>query len=154
MVDARYEDMGSGPLNLGAEDPDDLEVISALCQDAVIKSNEIEFSTKRRQMALLLQRFRWEDEGVSPPERVQSVFYITQVQAVKSKGIDRAAENQTLSLLSVEFAQTQTPSGVLTLHFSGGAALRLEVEALELQLRDVTRPYLAVTGKKPRHELD
>ena len=42
-----------------------------------------------------------------------------------------------LNLLDIEFAETNAPSGVVTINFSGGAALRLEVECLEAELADL-----------------
>ena len=58
-----------------------------------------------------------------------------------------------LQLLALSFDALDEVSGWLRLHLSGGADLRLQVEALDVSLRDVTRPYLAPTGKKPSHDL-
>ena len=48
-----------------------------------------------------------------------------------------AGKDAVLNLLAVEFAETEAPAGVVTLIFSGGAALRLEVECLEAELADL-----------------
>jgi hypothetical protein len=55
----------------------------------------------------------------------------------KCRNVDQAAKDGVLNLLAVEFAETEAPSGVVTLTFSGGAALRLEVECLEAELADL-----------------
>ncbi len=65
MTDARFEDGGERPLNLGAQDADDLGVISALVQDAVFPITEMSFRRGKRQFALLLNRFRWEDRDAA-----------------------------------------------------------------------------------------
>ena len=42
-----------------------------------------------------------------------------------------------LNLLAVEFSEDDAPAGVVTLIFSGGGMLRLEVECLEAELADL-----------------
>ncbi len=149
--DARFEDAGPKPVNLGAMDADDLSVISALVQDSVLPTAEMKFDRGAGRFALLLNRFRWEDKSAPRPERVQSVLAFETVRAVSSQGIDRSDKDTVLSLLSVEFSETEAPSGHITLHFAGDGALRLSVEAIEANLRDVTRPYYAPSGKVPDH---
>ncbi|MEC9197916.1 MAG: DUF2948 family protein [Pseudomonadota bacterium] len=149
--DARFEDASPKPLNLGAMDAEDLAVISALAQDAVLPVSELRFEKGAGRFALLLNRFRWEDKTAARPERVQSVLVFEHVQGVASQGIDRSDKDQVLSLLSVEFAETDAPSGHVVLNFAGDGAMRLSVEAIEATLRDVTRPYYAPSGKVPDH---
>lgn len=149
--DARFEDASPKPLNLGAMDAEDLAVISALAQDAVLPVSELRFEKGAGRFALLLNRFRWEDKTAARPERVQSVLVFENVQGVASQGIDRSDKDQVLSLLSVEFAEIDAPSGHVVLNFAGDGAMRLSVEAIEATLRDVTRPYYAPSGKVPDH---
>ena len=61
MTDARFEDGREAPLNLGAVDADDLQVIASLTQDAVLPATEMQWDSKNRRFALLLNRFRWEE---------------------------------------------------------------------------------------------
>ena len=156
MTDARFEDIGAGPINIGALDDEDLSVLSALCQDSVIKIGDIAWRKSARTVALLLQRFRWE-ENTPEAERVQSMLVIDQALAMAAQGIDPQDKDGVLSLLSVEFEtpdeDESDPSGDVLLKFSGDATLRIHVEALELRLRDVTRPYGAVSQKRPNHSL-
>ena len=65
-------------------------------------------------------------------------------------GIDRASDT-VLSLLTVEWEPGEDGTGALVLRFAGDGALRLEVETLSAQLRDVTKPYLAPSGHVPEH---
>ena len=67
-------------------------------------------------------------------------------------------KDKVLNLLAVEFETTDTPAGVVTLVFSGGPALRLEVECLEVELVDLgpakvaeTRPANPAEAPDARH---
>lgn len=154
MADARFEDGGEAPLYLGAETPEDLGVISALVQDAVFPISEMTY--RHRRFALLVNRFRWEDREAAlaarrPFERVQSVLAIDGVLAVKTHGIDRHETGTVLSLLAIEFQPGADGAGRLVLVLAGDGAVALEVEALDVTLRDVTRPYVALAGRAPDH---
>lgn len=151
--DASFEDGRDAPLNLAAFEVEDVPVLSALCQDAVFPITEMSWGRKSRRFALLLNRFRWEDPGSAKtrPERVQSLLVVEQVLAVSSQGIDRSDADVILSLLAVTFESGDDGAGHVLLTLAGDGALRLEVEALEMTLKDVTRPYKAPSGKVPDH---
>ena len=151
--DARFEDGREAPLNLGVFEPEDLGVVSSLVQDAVFPITEMTWRAKQRQFALLINRFRWEDEGRArhTPERVQSLLVFQNVLGVASQGIDRNDTDLVLSLLSLRFEPGEDAQGIVALTLAGDGAIRLKVEALEAQLRDVTRPYAAVSGSAPDH---
>lgn len=151
--DASFEDGQERPLNLGALDAEDLKVISSLTQDAVFPASEMRWHRKGARFALLLNRMRWEDPGRTrhAPERVQSVLMFNTVQSVASQGVPKGDADTILSLLSITFEQTQAPSGHVTLTLAGDGALRLQVEALEVSLKDVTKPYTALSRKTPAH---
>ena len=151
--DATFEDGREAPLNLGAFDPDDLQVISSLTQDAVFPSSEMSWQAGQRRFAILLNRFRWEDQGRArhAPERVQSVLVVDNVLKVASQGIERSDADTILSLLSISFHPGEEGSGHVLLTLAGDGALRLEVEALEVTLKDVTRTYVAPSRKTPDH---
>ncbi|CAN1509953.1 Protein of unknown function DUF2948 [Paracoccaceae bacterium] len=156
MTDARFQDGGEGPLRLVAQDAEDLKVISTLVQDAVLPVTEMSHDPKRRRFALMLNRFRWEDrtqaEAVGRAyERVRSVLVIDDVLRVQSQGFDRGDKDLVLSLLSLDFAPGADGTGRLTLTLAGDGAIALDVEALEVRLDDVTRPYRAPSGKMPHH---
>lgn len=152
MTDARFEDAGGAPLNLGAMDPEDLQVLSALLQDAVLTVGDIAWQKRHRRLTLLVNRLRREDgQHVQPPERVRTLVAVENVQDVSSQGVARDDRGMVLSLLSVDFEPGEEGSGFVVFTLAGDGALRARVEALELRLRDVTRPYRAVSGKVPDH---
>ena len=148
--DARFEDADEAPLRLRAFDADDLRVISALVQDAVFPGNEMVWQPRKRRFALLLNRFRWEDRRQGA-ERVQSVLAVEDVASVRTQGVTRDADT-VYSLLSADFAPGADGTGTLTLILAGDGAIELPVEALEVTLKDVTRPYLAPSRRMPAHE--
>lgn len=156
MADAQFEDGGEAPLWLGAADGDDLKVIAALAQDAVFPITDMTFARPRREFALLVNRFRWEDREAATRagrsvERVRSMLLIRDVLAVRTHGIDRRDGDMVLSLLDIAFEPGTDGTGRLLLTLAGDGALALEVESLDVTLRDVTRPYLAPSRKTPDH---
>jgi hypothetical protein len=153
MTDARFEDAREAPLHLGALDAEDLEVLASLTQDAVFPATEMQWDRKHRRFALLLNRFRWEEgpARTASPERVQSVLAFETVTGVATNGVDRQDRDTVLSLLSINFEETETPSGFIILTLAGDGAIRLKIEAIEATLKDVTKPYLAPSKKTPHH---
>jgi Protein of unknown function (DUF2948) len=154
MSDARFEDGGEVPLALRALDGDDLKVISSLAQDAIFPITEMTWDRRHRRFALLVNRFRWEDgarAGGQKPERVQSVLVIEDAMAVASQGIDLSDSETVLSLLAIEWMPGPDGTGRLSLVLAGDGAVAVDVECLEVTLRDVTRPYYAPSGKVPGH---
>lgn len=154
--DARFEDGREAPLRLRALDIDDLAVIAALVQDAVFPASEMRWDSKTRRFALLLNRFRWEDAPNATRrkrgfERVQAVLAFEDVMRVQSQGVDKSDPDLVFSLLSIAFQPGEDGAGRIELMLAGDGTIALEVEALEVILRDVTRPYVAPSGKAPSH---
>ena len=154
--DAKFEDGGSKALRLKAEDGDDLQVISTLIQDAVFPASEIIWQAGKRRVALLINRFRWEDQSAARQrkrafERVQSVLAFDDVASVSSQGINRGDPDTVLSLLSVGWEAGEDGMGKLSLTLAGDGAIALQVECINVTLQDVTQNYIAPSGKAPNH---
>ncbi|AJE46135.1 DUF2948 family protein [Celeribacter indicus] len=159
VEDARFEDGGDRPLRLKALDAEDLTVLSALCQDAVVPMGEISFKASERRFAMLINRFRWEDLEAAerrgrPVERVQAVLCFDDVTAARSLDVPSGDKDIVLSILSVAFLPTDDGMGRIEITLAGDGVIALEVEALDVTLRDVTRPYLAPSRHRPAHDLD
>ncbi|MFT3690035.1 DUF2948 family protein [Paenirhodobacter sp.] len=156
MADARFEDGGEGPLTLRAETPEDLAVIATLVQDAVLTLGDVAWDAKARRLAFLLNRFRWEDKAAAeaenrPYERVRSLLVISDVTRVASQGIDRNDRDTVISLLDLHWTPGADGTGALELALAGDGAISVSAECLSVDLRDVTRPYRAVSGAAPHH---
>jgi hypothetical protein len=159
--DARYEEVppADRPLRLRAESAEDLAVISALLQDAVGRTGEIAWARERRRLVLMLNRFRWEDRERAaragrPPERVRAALVIEGVERVRARGLAPEDPETVVALLSVGFRTAEDPedpAGIVTLAFSGDGDLAVHVEALEVRLEDVTRPWVAPSRRTPAH---
>lgn len=159
MADARFEDGAERPLKLVAMDAEGLQVIAALAQDAVITGADMSWDRRRRQFGLLLNRFRWEDREAAQTEgrafeRVRAALVFDGVLSVQTMGIQPGEADTVLSLLSIEYSPLDEVAGTVTLVLAGDGAIRLQVESLEVALRDVTRPYRAVSGRAPDHGQD
>ncbi len=154
--DARFEDGREAPLRLKALDAEDLAVIAALVQDAVFPAAEMKWDHKARRFAILLNRFRWEDAPNAQArkrsyERVQAVLAVEDVMKVQSQGVDKSDPDMVFSLLDLAFSPGEDGAGRLELTLAGDGVIALEVEALEVILQDVTRPYVAPSNKAPSH---
>ncbi len=147
-------------LKLLALDSDDLSVISAYTQDAILRVSDMGFSKSDNRFVLLLNRYVWEtdkkqkrkkDKG----QRRRSALRFDFVQHVQAKGFDLKAVDGVLELLSIEFRKTpdseNDPSGIITLNFAGGATLRLEVECLEARIHDLGAAWRA--SARPNHDI-
>jgi hypothetical protein len=154
--DATFEDGREAPVNLGAQDAEDLQVISALAQDAVLPATEMAWRPRDRRLALLVNRLRREDVDAARArgraiERVRSLLVIDNVLAVSSQGFDRRDGDLVLQILTVDFEPGEDGAGDVLLTLAGDGAIRARVEALEVTLKDVTRPYRAPSGHVPDH---
>lgn len=149
--DARFEDGGAQALRLKALDAEDLQVVSALAQDAVFPASEMRWTPADRRFAVLLNRFRWEDKAANPPERAQAVLVIEDVMGVKSQGVPKGEADTILSLLSITFEAGEDGTGRIILTLAGDGAIACDVEALEVVLKDVTQAYVAPSRKAPTH---
>jgi len=140
-------------LKLVALDKDDIEVISAHVQDALVRVADIFWQRREHRFVMALKRFDWMNavdpsvlkDGNSPDyRRCRTALRFERVTACKCRNLDQANKDATLNLLAVEFDARNGPSGAITLTFSGGGAIRLDVECLEAELADLGEVYAAV----------
>lgn len=156
MADARFEDGAEQSLSLKAETPEDLPVLSALVQDAVLPVEELRWNRRARRLELLINRFRWEDRIAAekagrPYERARALLVIGGVTALSSQGFDRSAKDLVLSLLTMDWAPGDDGAGRLMLTLAGDGVIAATVECIDVTLRDVTRPYVAPSRHMPGH---
>lgn len=155
-ADARFEDADEAPLHLKAESAEDLPVISALVQDAVLTATDMRWERQRRCFVLLLNRFRWEDKPAAerqqrPFERVRAMLVVGDVLQISTQGLDRRDEATVHALLHLDWQPAEEGAGRLLLTLAGDGAIAIRVECLDVTLRDVTRPYCARAAAPPAH---
>ena len=141
-----------GPLKLRARDADDLAVISACLQDAVVPVKDMTYLAGENRFALVANRFRWEQAGGAPVEgriyeRVHAGVCFDGVASVRQSGLDQMRRSQILSLLALTGGD-----GFIELAFSAGVAIRLEVSKIMCHLEDLDEPW--PTQWRPAHRLD
>jgi hypothetical protein len=141
-------------LRLAAIDEEDLAVVSAHVQDAVLKVGDMVYLPKNRRFAVAMNRFTWEkaeDGSRRDFERRRALLILDRVLSARTSGIDRGQPDTVLELLAIHFEATEAPAGRVTLVFAGGAAVQLAVEVVEARLADLGIGW--TTAAKPSHDL-
>ena len=144
-------------LKLIALDPQDLDVISAHLQDSALTVGDMVYLAREMRFAAVLNRFDWPrvlaGTGV-PLQRRQSALRLDRVERAQYTGIDLGDPNTPLALLAIRFEPRgpDDPAGLVTLCFSGGGAVRLEVECIEAELKDLGPAWRA--RRQPIHPED
>mgnify|MGYP000852555371 CR=1 FL=1 len=142
-------------LKLVALDEQDLEIVSAHVQDAVMKIGDLDFSPATKRFVLSMNRFAWESETGGlfrrrNHQRRRSVLDFNRVLGVRASGIDRDKPEDVLSLLAIRFHEREAPAGAIELVFSGGGAIALHVECIEARLADLGGAWEAAS--RPAHK--
>lgn len=140
-------------LKLVALDEQDLAIVSAHVQDAVLKVSDLSYIAADRRFVVAMNRFVWENRRKlfsRSHERRRSVLHFESVRAVRTAGFRREAGDDVLSLLALRFEPgAEAPSGTIELTCSGGAAIRLDVDYIEARLADLGAAW--ETAALPRH---
>ncbi len=160
----------SGPLKLRAHDADDLAAVAACLQDALVPLSDVAYLKSEKRFVMVANRFKWETgpDGATPPppepagdasfdeaasgeatgpvyERVNCGVCFDRVKKVRFRGLDPKRRDKILNLLTLHAER-----GAVTLVFSGGAAIRLEVSSIRCHLEDLTEPW--PTRQRPSHD--
>jgi hypothetical protein len=146
-------------LRLRAEDAEDLAVISACLQDALVSVRDLAYDRAARIFVLVANRFRWEGgragEGERPFERTLCGVAFDQIDGVVYRGFHRSEEDRILSLLAIRAMPgpgISSTGGVIDLEFAAGATIRLTAAAISCRARDFGEPW--PTAWQPGHPLD
>jgi hypothetical protein len=136
-------------LKLVAFDQEDLAVLSAHLQDAVIRTGDLTFLADQHRFALVARRFEWEAPAAEPRRRLCGMHF-ERVLRVRTRNIERDQTDAVLNLLAVTFEPGEAPSGLLTLVFAGDKAVQLDLECIEAQMKDLGPVWAA--GDRPSHD--
>jgi hypothetical protein len=142
-------------LKLFAFDADDLAVISANLQDALLRVGDLAWLPAEQRLVAVLNRFDWVDalkstsNAPAPYLRRRAGLRFERARAAQISGIDLQRKDVVLSLLAISFEPGAAPAGSIILHFADGGAIRLDVECIEAELKDLGPVWRAAS--MPRH---
>jgi len=142
-------------LKLIALDRDDIEVMSAHVQDSLVRVADIFWQPRDRRFVVGLSRFDWiaaadkKPDRPGPYRRCRTALRFERVLSCKCRDLDQTNKDALLNLLAVEFVEREAPAGIVTMTFSGGGIIRLEVECLEAELADLGE--VTVADACPNH---
>lgn len=154
----------TGLLRLKARDEEDLRVLSAVLQDAIVPICDMGYQPAERRFVMIANRFRWEEADREPPapraangdgptpdveapyERINCAVRFEGVDHVCCRSLNLKDRTQMLSVLAVEPAG----QGTVLLHFAGGACVKLTVSALDCRLEDLGEAWPTVL--RPCHD--
>lgn len=142
-------------LKLIALDAEDLAIVSAHLQDAVLKVADMTFLPREKRFAVVANRFDWVDAIDSDAAadkhyaRRRAALRFERVLGAQVHGIDLKNKSSVVSLLAISFEPGEPPEGNVTLQFADGGAIRLHVECIETELRDLGPVWEAKS--RPKH---
>ena len=136
-------------LKLAAADAEDLEILSARLQDAVVKLKNFVWLPRKRRFAAVVNRLAWEEGGKA---RLRAGLHFDCVLKVQSSKVKLGAGEAVVSILAATFTPNggEDPGGVIEIVLAGGGALRLTVECIDAELADISGPWAA--RGTPDHE--
>ena len=129
-------------LRLRAKSDDDLQVLSALLQDAIIPGEDMVFERARNRFIMVANRFCWDQppekgvkstDGGSVYQRRLCGVQFQGVTNIQTMGLPADRKAALLNLL----AMARVDDGTIELAFSGGAALRLAIDTLDIVAEDI-----------------
>lgn len=147
--------MAKDQVKLVARTAEDVDVISALLQDATVKVGEMTYRPGERRFACVTNRYRWETVAGKRRrrgERIRSGLHIDFVLKAQVQSLALDQTEQVLELLAIRADGDPDVEASLTLVFAGGAAIKLQVDGLEMVLEDLSEPWRA--RRRPEHAVD
>jgi hypothetical protein len=139
-------------LKLLATSDEDLRIVSAHLQDAIVSTQDIVSLEKNRIFLIQLNRFMWEDveKGVfRKNKRIRTILKFDNVIGVLSKNIDTKKNKNFLDFLTIESNLLTDKSYEIKLIFSGDAVLKIKTEVIDVTLDDQGSPWESKT--QPKH---
>jgi hypothetical protein len=113
------------------------------------------FLPREKRFAAVANRFDWVDAINSDAAkdkhyaRRRTALRFERVLSAQVHGLDLKNKSAVVSLLAISFESGAPPEGNVTLRFADGGAVRLHVECIETELRDLGPVWEA--RSKPKH---
>ena len=140
-------------LKLLATSNDDLRVIAAHLQDAIVSVQDIASLKKNRIFLIQLNRFMWEDveKGVfRKNKRIRTILKFENVLEVHSKNIDQFKKDKFLDFLAIESNVMPDSNYEMKMIFAGDSIIKIISEVIEVTLDDQGEAW--DTKNKPKHK--
>lgn len=146
--------MASEPLRLRAEDEEDLKVVSACLQDAVVRVGDLAYLPKSHRFVVLLNRYCWEldQSGTPGSTRMRTGLHFDDVLKARVLNVRQDNPDAVVELLAIQCGEAGDGRQSIDLLFAGGGCIRLEVECIDVTVRDLEGPWPA--RGRPAHPLD
>jgi hypothetical protein len=140
-------------LKLLATSDDDLRVIAAHLQDAIVSIKDIASLKKNRIFLIQLNRFMWEDveKGVfRKNKRIRTILKFDNVTSVLAKNININDNKIFLDFLTIESNLLPDKSYEIKLIFSKDSVIKIKAEVIDVTLDDQGLPW--ETQTQPKHD--
>ena len=140
-------------LKLIAQSEEDLKVISAHLQDAIVSPKDIANLKKNRIFLIQLNRFMWEDieKGVfRKNKRTRTILKFENVLEVYSKNINQLKKDKFLDFLAIESTTMPDNNYEMKITFAGDSIIKVVSEVIEVTLDDQGEAW--DTKNKPKHK--
>ena len=146
--------MAKTGLRLLAQDEEDLSILSAHLQDAVIRVGDMAFMPRAHRFALLLNRYLWEDDpdAKNAGLRMRCGLHFEGVLKANAHKVRQGRPDAILELLAIKYPPGEDGAGAIDLCLAGGGRIRLEVECIDATLSDMGGPWPAKA--RPIHDLE
>ena len=116
-----------------AQSPDDLQIISACCSGAKVKTSEIKYLSSNKIFLLSLLRFDKENENNK--NSINSILKFEFIQSSKSKNIDQNSPKILMELIAIDVFKKENNFEIILL-FSKNRFITLSSEVIEVTLED------------------
>jgi hypothetical protein len=141
-------------LKLVALDEEDLRIISAHLQDSVLRVRDMAYLPRARRFVVLLNRFDWLKANSrwfswGRYERRRCALRFERVLGAQHQALPLQSKDAAAELLALQFHALEPPEGYITMIFSGRGAVRIHVECIEAELRDLGPAWQ--TRIRPHH---
>ena len=141
-------------LKLIARTEEDLKVVSAYLQDAILSVSDIANLKKSKIFLMQLNRFMWEDveKGVfRKNKRIRTILKFENVINVISKNINQQKKDDFLDFLTIETIKMPDNNYEMKIVFAGDSVIKVVSEVIEVALDDQGDAW--DTKNMPRHNV-
>tara|TARA_B110000438_G_scaffold298524_1_gene346948 strand:- start:52 stop:501 length:450 start_codon:yes stop_codon:yes gene_type:complete len=127
-------------LKLVGKNIEDIQVISAYCQDSLVRVKDIVFLKQNKTFVMIINRFMWEDfekGAFRENKRIKCAIKFDAVLKVKSKKINQKNKDILLECLAIKCRAIANENYETNIYFAGGSIITLVLELVEVVMHDL-----------------